>query len=300
MSIDVESLLPEIETTDTPPAEPEVIVTTDPPADKEPQARGEDGKFTGEAKKEADKAPEAKPEPKVEAKPEPKERTIPLAAHLEERRALKAELDAVRAEIAALKNPPKAPAPEPAYEQDPKAYTDHKVQTALEKLQALEQKTQTVEQTTQQATEQVMQQRFLQDLSAAETMFVKENPDYFDAIGHIRQVRARQLQMFDPNITQEQISQVIRNEEIGMAIQLARAGRNPITTAYELAQAYGYQRRQPKPAEGLDLPKVPAPKKLPPEQTLGSGDGGATQEVEAESQDPFEDAFKEMFARKRA
>lgn len=297
-NIDIESLLPEIEATDTPPPEPEITVTTDPPADKEPP-RGEDGKFTGaEAKKEADKAPEAKPEPKTEAKPEPKERTIPLAAHLEERRALKAELDALRADLAALKNPPKAPAPEPDHASDPKGYTDHKVQDALEQLKALKADVAQTKETAQQATEQTQQQRFVQDIGAAEASFVKETPDYYDALAHVRQVRARQLQMFDPNITQEQIVQVIRSEEVGMAIQLARAGRNPITTAYELAKAYGYQPKAP--AETLELPKVPAPKKLPPEQTLGSGDGGAIEEVDAESQDPFEDAFKEMFSRKRA
>lgn len=298
----VDSLLPEIET-DAPPPEPEVTVTTDPPADKEPQSRGEDGKFKGKEPEKADKAPEAKPEPKVEAKPEPKERTIPLAAHLEERKALKAELDAMKAELAALRNPPKAPEPEPAYEQDPKGYTDHKLKGVLQQLEQIKGETskqiETTQQTAQQAQEQALQQRFIQDVQAAEAAFVKENPDYYDALAHMRSIRLQQLQIFNPEMTQEQMVATIRQEELGMAMQLARAGKNPISSAFQLAQAYGYQRKQAKAAEGVDLPKVPKQAQLPPDQTLGSG-GAGDKEVEVESTDPFEDAFKEMFARKRA
>jgi hypothetical protein len=273
------------------PVLPEAELNVEAPADKEPVARDESGKFAAKepAKEPAKVEAEAKPEQKPEAK-EP--RTIPLAAHLEERRALKAELDAVRAEIAALKNPPKAPPPEPDYTQDPKAYTDHKVQTALEKLQALEQKTATVEQNTQQVAQHTEQQQFLQQVSIAEQEFVKTQPDYFDAVNHIRQVRLQQIQMFSPEVTQEQAIQMIRSEEINMALGLAKSGRNPITTAYQLAKAYGYQPKQAAPP--VELPKVAGPRQLPPDQTLGTGASDGA-EVNDGTPDPFEQAFADMF-----
>lgn len=292
-----EQLMSLTEVVEQPPALPEAELNVEAPADKEPIARDESGKFAGKDKEEPAKV-EA---PKLEApkeQPKQEQRTIPLAAHLEERRALKAELDAVRAEIAALKNPPKAPAPEPDYTADPKAYTDHKVQSVLEKLQATEQaatqKLQTVEQTAQQVAQQTEQNNFLQAVSAAEQEFIKTQPDYIDAVNHIRQVRFKQIQMFNPEVTPEQAMQVIRDEEIGMAMQLARSGRNPITTAYDLAKAYGYQpKQQQQQAAAVELPKVPGPKQLPPDQTLGTG--AATETGEDDGKDPFETAFSEMF-----
>jgi translation initiation factor IF-2 len=283
------------------PALPEAELNVEAPADKEPIARDESGKF---AAKEPAKEPakvEPKEEPKLEApKEQPKQepRTIPLAAHLEERKALKAQLDAMQAELAALKNPPKPPAPEPEYNADPKAYTDHKVQSVLQQLEQVKGETtkqlETTQQTAAQAAEQAQQQQFLQAISAAESDFVKTQPDYFDAVQHIRQVRLQQIQMFNPEVTQEQAAQIIRNEEIGMAVQLARSGRNPITTAYQLAKAYGYQPKQAKAAEpALELPKVPTPKQLPPDQTLGTG--AAAGDVTDDQPDPFEQAFGEMF-----
>jgi hypothetical protein len=84
-----------------------------------------------------------------------------------------------------------------------------------------------------------------------------------------------------------------------MAMQLAQRGQNPITTAYELAKAYGYQPKQAKAAEpALELPKVAGQKQLPPDQTLGTG---AASEAELDdAKDPFETAFGEMFKRKTA
>lgn len=295
--MDIDSLLPEIEPTETRPELPEADISTDAPADKEPQARAEDGKFKGEAKKEADPAPEAKPEQKAEAKPEQKERSIPLAAHLEERRALKAELDAMKAQLAALQNPPKAPAPEPDYAADPKGYTDHKLQTALEKLQEHEKQLETVKQTAQQVDAQVGEQRFFNDLQAHEAAFVKEQPDYHEALQHIRMTRFQQLKILAPEMPDNAIAQQIMTEERGMAIQLARAGRDPVRTAYAIAQANGYRRKEAQ-APAVELPKVAGPKTLPPDQTLGSGAGGSG-ESDDEAVDSFDAAFGEMF-KKRA
>lgn len=298
-----DELLTELsEVVDQPPAQDEAVLNVEAPADPTPQARDESGKFAGkEPATEPSKDEPKVPETKLEA-PAKEPRTIPLAAHLEERKALKAELDAMKAQLAALQNPPKAPAPEPDYTQDPKAYTDHKVQTALEKLQAFEQNTsqklQSVEQTAAQVAEATQTQQFLQAVNSAEQDFVKTQPDYYDAVNHIRNVRLAQLQIFNPEMTQEQMHSLIRNEEIGMAMRLAQAGRNPIVEAYKLARVHGYAPKQAA-APAIDLPKVAGPKQLPPDQTLGSGASDGA-DVEDGKTDPFEQAFGEMFKRKSA
>ena len=142
--------------------------------------------------------------------------------------------------------------------------------------------------------------RFAQTLQAAEAAFVKETPDYYDALNHVRQVRVQQLKLMAPGITDQQIAQAIGNEEMNLSMQLARDGRNPITTVYELAKAYGYQKKQAAPSNVTQLPNVPGLKQLPPDQTLGSGDGGGGDEADAESKDPFAEAFAEMFGKRKA
>jgi hypothetical protein len=294
MTQDVESLLPEIEPTETPPELPEAEMNMQAPPDKEPQARDEDGKFKG---KEPAKEPEAK---KPEEKPEPKQdRTIPLAAHLEERKALKAELEAMRKELEALKNPPKPPAPEP---EDPKAYTDYKLNAALEQLKQQQTEAQKqveqVAQTALMSREQTERLAFSQQLQAAEAAFVKETPDYYDALAHVRGVRAHQLRLMVPDITDEQIIAQISQEELNLAMQLARSGRNPISTVYQLAAAYGYQKKADDPS--LKLPDVPGQKQLPPDQTLGSGGRGGDTYDASDQKDDFDLAWQELFGKRKA
>lgn len=280
------------------PTLPEAEVNIEAPPDKEPQARDDAGKFA------SDKKPEAKEETKEPAKepakaePRKEPQTVPLAAHLEEKRAIKAELDALKAELAALKNPPKQPTPPPEFQEDPRGYVDHQTKSVLEQL---EQTRRAVEETKQQANlsvEQTQQIEFRQHLQAAEMAFAQEHPDYMDALGHLRAIRSKQLQIFDPNLTQEQINRQIGLEEFNMAMGFARNNRNPVQMAYQLAEAYGYvpkAKQEPAP----EVPKVAGPKTLPPEQTLGSGAGGGAVEDD-KVEDPFDQAFNEMFKRKRA
>lgn len=246
------------------------------------------------------------PEQKVEAKKEPekespkaepkKEHTIPVATYVEERKQWQAEKKALEERLAKLENPPKAPEPEPDYAEDPKKYVDHKLQSALKQLES---GVTEAKQSATAATQQAIEARFMQDMASLEAEFVKQTPDYFDALGHLRTVRATQLRAFEPNITDEQIRDVILREERTLAFNLARQGRNPAQIAYQLAQIYGYAKKEP-PKEELKLPEVKGPKQLPPDQTLGSGSGPVTDTGEDEG-DEFDDAFKEMFKpRKRA
>jgi hypothetical protein len=105
-------------------------------------------------------------------------------------------------------------------------------------------------------------------------------------------------------VTQEQMGQILQREELQLAANILRSGRNPSEVAFNLAKARGWAPKPakapeaPKPPE-LKLPDVPEPKKLPPDLTLGTGTGSPVQADDNE--DPFESAWKEVFgARKRA
>lgn len=271
-------------------ATPETPDTATPPA-AEPE------KAAAEPEKAEPKAPEAK-----------EARQIPLAAHLEERNKLRGEIEQMRSErkaleerLARLENPPKPPAPEPDYVADPKGYVDAKVKGALEQLNAekLAPLTEQVEKsgkTAEQAAAESQFQRFMGDLASSEQVFIQSTPDYYDALGHLRTIRFAELQIAHPDATQEQIANAVRQEELQMAAQLMRQGRNPHDVAYQIAKARGYTAKAAAPAAPV-VSAVPAQKQLPPDQSLGAASGGG--DAVDEEADPFETAMKEMF-RKRA
>lgn len=247
------------------------------------------------------KAPEAKAEePKPEAKPEPQEKQhVPLAAHLEERRKWREENERVQAEVAklradmeALRNPPKAPDPEPDFVQDPKGYVDHRVKDVISKLEETGKQVETVGKTAEQVQAETQMNRFMTDLAATEGTFVQSTPDYYDALNHIRNARAMELKILVPDITEDQVAQQIRQEELGLANQLMRQGRNPHEYVYKLAAARGYQRKAAPPP----IPEVPKPTQLAPDQTLGTS--GGSEAPDAEAPDEFARAFAEVFKRR--
>jgi hypothetical protein len=275
---------------------PEAEINIEAPADKEPQARDEVGKFKGkdEAPKIGDEPAKADPTKieKTEPKQEPK--TIPLAAYLEDKTKWSQKFETMERELAALRNPPKQPAAAPEFQEDPRGYIDHKVLSALEQTK---QQVDEVKNLATQSNQTAEEMRFTQHLVAAEQQFVAQTPDYMDALAHIRQIRMKQLQVFDPNITEAQMREQIIREELGLAKQVAMQGRNPAQVAYEIAKAYGHVPKAQQQAP-VDLPKVAGPKQLPPDQTLGSGSGQAVEESSGEA-DEFDKAFGELFGKRR-
>lgn len=297
--------MPESEAGTPEPVAPEPNVDLTPPADKAPQARADDGKFKGkegEAKpNSADTKPNSAKEPE---KPKDESKTIPLAAHLEERRQHKAEVEDLRkqhqammAELEKLKSPPKPPPAEPDFTADPKGYVDTKLGSVLKQLET---GTAELKKTTEQADQKAEAARFFQHMQTTEQQFLAQTPDYYEALNHLRGLRAQEIITLHPDITQEQLKQALSSEEIGLAAQLVRAGRNPHQVAYELARARGYTKKAANGAESL-LPKVEKPNQLPPDQTLGTGSGSPNAgETFLDDDEVFEKAFNEMFGRKRA
>lgn len=281
--------------------------------------RGEGGRFT-KAEKAEDKPLEKKPEdkPKAEEKPleKPEPKVIPLASHLEERNKLKAEKEAadarakaLEAELAALRNPPKPPPPTPDYTQDPKAYVDHQVQEgvnkALAELKGVQAKVEETGKTAEQIQAESRYNQFVTHLGNVEQQFVAQNGDYYEALNHVRTVRAQQFSELYPQATAEQIRTAIAQEELQLAAQIMQAGRNPCEVAYRYAKTMGYSgkpaaQQNGKAGEALP-PPPPGPKVLDPSQTLGaSGESGGNDLSSDDDGDILSQAIRERFARKKA
>lgn len=287
----------------------EANVTTDAPADKEPVARAEDGKFKGKEEKQPEAGKEAK---------EPADKTIPVAAHAAERdqwkaeaRAEKARADAANAQIAALNErlskleapPIKTPDPVaiPAYEENPKGYLDANLNAAIAKLEGGAQATQKTVEPLQKSVEQLRADleftQFMGTVQQTQDAFIVQQPDYFDALNYIRQMRKDELTLAMPHLTKEQIDRGIVQEEVGLARALLQQGKNPHAVAYQIAQRRGY-----KPASAaLELPKAPElgkPNQLAPDLTLGSS-AGAGDDIEQEK-DPIDIALESVFKVRKA
>lgn len=263
------------------------------------------------------KEPEKKEEVKPEVKPAPKEKDrVPLATFLEEKNRLQRQLDTERqereqlkAELEKLKNPPKAA---PKYEEDPTGYikhvTDESAQRVIAKLDESQTTLKEVKETTQQQQARENEQRFYNDLQTREASFVQANPDYYEALDYVRQMRVKQLQALNEvgmaDLSEEAIVEQIKQEEMGLALNVMRAGRNPAEVIFKLAGQYGYTKKAPVDAkqEQQQMPELKGQKKLDPDMTLGKSTGNAPDHDDTpdpDSVDQVEVAISELFGKRR-
>lgn len=189
-----------------------------------------------------------------------------------ENKALKQQLQELTAKIEALSKPAtktEEPA-EPDFLADPKGYVD----AAKAKLKELTDK---IEADKQQQTEQQKQQQQAQEtwnkVIATEQEFAAATPDYFDAINHVRAVRAEQIKIEireaeDREPTPEEVGRILSIQEYQGAAALIAKGKNPSKFYYEYAKTFGYK---PKAAAGA-TPAVAKPDK-DAVRTMGSGGG---------------------------
>jgi hypothetical protein len=238
----------------------------------------------------------------AEAVPVPPEppRVIPLAAHLEERNRWKQQVEERDRQLAAIneriaKLEPVVPVPD--FIEDPKAYVDAKAQQTTQELEAL--KAQAA-----QLTQETQFGRFVQEIGTQEADFATKNPDYYEALDHVRGIRTQQLTYLYPAATPEQITQELRREEIMLAANLMQLGKSPAEGFYQTAKiTFGYKG---KAAPAAALPVVPAVPKAPvgdPGNTLGSSGGAPADEVgvaEMGEDDlgPLHEAIRERFGKR--
>lgn len=256
---------------------------------------------------EPSKEPEKKAEPAqpveaAKAAPKEESRTIPLATYLEERKQHRSELDELRKELAALKNPPKEAPKPPEFVEDPKGWIDHRLNETVEQTKRL---VEPVQQNAQQAAEQARDLQFLQALRMDQEQFARDNPDYGHALAHMRAMRAQELRVYAQNmgiaVTDEQVNERVSWEELQFARETYARGKKPPELAYSIAKAKGYVKKDAtkESAEGVTLPEVKEPHQIAPDKTLGSASTDTGGESDSK-EDEIDLALKSIFRRKSA
>lgn len=260
-----------------------------------------DAEGSGTATK--DKLDPAKPEEKAE-------KVVPLKALQEEREAAKelkrqiAELQAqpklsdedkqLLAELKAAKAAQAKPK-DVDFMDDPKGYVDANVKKALEAVEAANKKADA-------ADTALNQQRQMQALSNAvstyENAFIAKSPDYYQALDHVRAVRATQIRLMDSTLTDQQVTQAINQEELAAAQHLIAKGADPCNFAYEYAKTLGYAPKAIDPNKS-DLVKAAKAADKAGARTMGAGGGDAPAEDEQDDDDPNAEfkAVKALFRR---
>lgn len=212
-----------------------------------------------EADKEELKPEEVVEEPEPEIEPEPevkdkgKDKTVPLAALHEARAEIKslrdevnqakqgfAYIDQLKSEILAIKQKQEPKAKPISYDEDPFGYTQVKLKEMEDKFSEIEQQNIQVKQR-----DEIIKAQ--QQVSAVvmndEQNFVKDNPDYYDAVGFIRDKRKRELEMLgitDPIV----IDNDWKSNAMQLSITSLQNRKSPAQIAYDIAKSYGYQKKE--------------------------------------------------------
>ncbi len=231
------------------------------------------------------------------------EKVVPLRALQEEREAAKelkrqiAELQAqpklsdedkqILAELKASRAAQAKPK-DVDFMDDPKGYVDTKVQAALDKLAAIDTKAET---TGNQVTAQQQFNALMTAISTSETAFVAQNPDYYDALNHVRTVRANQIRLMDPSIDDAQINKLVAQEELTAAHQLIQKGADPCKFAMDYAKTIGYTKKEAVPVAKIETDKSAA-------RTMGSGGADAPDAMDEDDPNAEFLAVKAAFRRR--
>lgn len=103
-----------------------------------------------------------------------------------------------------------------------------------------------VKQQQEDLAQQQQLEQFTRGFQMREAEFASQNPDYYDAVNHLRTQRQGELRMMGYN--DQQASQIVDAEAINYAITMTQNGVDPVQTFYQTAAQRGY--KQPAaPAE---------------------------------------------------
>lgn len=259
-----------------------------------------------------DEKPEGEAEAKAEGEKEPekpKKDFVPHQAFHEERerrKQLQAELVRVQqaqeqqrqileqrfAQMQQAWQQQMAPKP-PAYEEDPLGNVKHTLDATQAELAALREH-QAAEYRRQQDEYQRAQyaNRVASAVNQAEAEYISENPDYLEAVNHLKGLRAKQLEAFGWD--QAAIVNYVQNEAFQIAEAALQRGQNPAEVAFKMAVASGWAKKEAKPAPEQKIETLQ--KGVKASHSLGAGGtptGKLTVDAVANmSDDEFDDFMK--------
>lgn len=189
---------------------------------------------------------EAVPEQEVKAEIK-EEKTVPLAALLEERNDWKAKYAELEAKLSkgnerveklyeAL-NKPEAQAPE--YEQDPLGHLRHSKDLAEKEVQEMKKWRENLENSQKAQNEFAA---FQQRVNNSEAKFAESNPDYWEAAQFVAKAKRDELE--ELGIPNEQINSVLQNQLVALTATALRGQKDPAQVIYALAKKSGFAKKQ--------------------------------------------------------
>jgi len=233
--------------------------------------------------------PKAPAEPSAAAESAPPlkegEKTVPQGAlHEERKRRQEAEERAKQMELLNAKMEERfrilaeasRPQPQP---QHPPPSPDQDIFGAVKHMQGEQARTRTEIDNYRRQIQAEDQMRQLRNWGGnAEAAFVRENPDYYEALKHLRVARAREL--FAWRMPAEKVRDQIEKEERDLLIRAASDRLNPAQVAYDSARARGYQKATPQAepkGQYVDLNRIEAGQRQ--SGTLSNVGGGTGRNV---------------------
>jgi hypothetical protein len=201
-----------------PKAEPEEKAPAE--AEKQPEAKAEEKKSPPEIEVVDDDDGEGEPDQRKYVK------VGVLRREREQRKALKAEAEQVKQQLAALQQqmrqaqtPPREIAPEEAG------------QVALERLQQIEAQTHEVQ----------AKAAFISDWQRTAQAFAKEQADFAEAYNHALGIRRGMYEA--AGFSEADVNALLESEEASIVQRAKVEGKNPARVMYEIAQKLGYQQK---------------------------------------------------------
>lgn len=273
-----------------------------------------------ETKQGSEEADETETKAEVEEKEEKKpSQTVPAGLFAEQRRQLRQsnqKIEELQSQLESLQGlgsqieelraqTQKNADPEPNPETHPAEYiawkqrqSDNELNALKEQLKGFKESTEKQQETLQQQQQKANQQReLLRYIAQYEANVVKETPDYYDALKHLRQPYIDQY--VAQGYSEQEALQAIGQQEFNQAVQLIAQGQDPSKYFYYLAQQSGY-----KPASESEAPneldeKIDSIEKgKKSSKTLGQSgniDIDEVLEMDDDSFAVFKEARKELF-----
>ncbi len=221
--------------------------------------------------------PAGDPAVEVATEPEKPGQTVPLATHIEDRKAYQAKIEEItaahEAKIEALierlapaeaQTEQAAADPMPDVLMDPEGFERWLISRESKNIEAVE----------AQRAEMVEAQN-LQMAIQQEAAFKVGKPYYEEAFNHIRNSRAREIQLTKPGMSDQQIIDAVNSEVQGIARSAVQSGRNAAETLYNLAETRGWSApaADPAPAEPTPSTVDQINKAAAASQSIGSASG---------------------------
>lgn len=245
---------------------------------------------------------EETPEEVVEEQPKPK-RMVDLNALHEARakeRAAKeraAQLEAEYAEKMAklekrlelLANPPP---PVPKFEDDPANHLKAQLEATRQEIEPVKQQ---IAQQQEVFRRQQAEAQLTNAVQAAESEFVKAQPDYLEAVAHLQRVADANLQLMGVDDPAERAA-AIRRDAMAMAARALQAGRSPAEMAYQLAKNQGYAPKAATNSNSDKIANIQKGQKATPSMPSGGGvkkEGISLEDIANMDDDQFDEMLSD-------